>query len=675
MNAPHPVGTVAFMAINGTLQSVRIAEHLQGKLLVEDSQGEPHKISVARLLWVSDQRATNADALLAVMKTVHDDAAGWDAASAWEHLDDGTAPSDWAPDAFRDALPPDLRPPTLDALLFAVFHDRLRFRLRRGLVQPTSKEALTVALAERAARDKRERASAVAVTGLSAWLTEGSRPTGDPATHDAIAQHIDWLEQVAVFDRDAGDEAVDGIVKLLNGVGVEVGRAPLAYQAFQLLVRLGLFDKHENLALRRTKVKTTFGEEAKATAVKAAAAARWCDEVRVDYTDLYTVAIDAEQTKEVDDAFAIVGNELIVFIADITSLVPSGGLLDRMASERLTSLYLPTGTIPMLPSSISEEAGSLNAGERRPCLAMRMRFDATGAIADFAISLGVCKVDAQLTYVATDALLDEGVSTMTEQSASTLRTASRWMTHFSRHRASKGALLLQRKEVLLSVQDGQPSVEAVNANGPGRRLIGEMMVACCIGAARWCDEKQIPILYRCQPAPTESLSWTPADLRKPSHQASILRRLQPTSISVTRGPHFTLGTEGYTQVTSPLRRYHDLVVHQQIRAHLAGEVMPHNEVSLREIIEGSERRMSEIRRVEIESRRYWTLEYLRERPGQRFVAHVLRRINRGWLVQLESVMQQAILRTKRKMKPGAELTVVVMQVDARRNRLVVHEPE
>ena len=85
--------------------------------------------------------------------------------------------------------------------------------------------------------------------------------------------------------------------------------------------------------------------------------------------------------------------------------------------------------------------------------------------------------------------------------------------------------------------------------------------------------------------------------------------------------------------------------------------------------------MSEIRRVEIESRRYWTLEYLRARPSQRFVAHVLRRINRGWLVQLESVMQQAILRTKRKMKPGAELTVVVMQVDARRNRLVVHEPE
>jgi exoribonuclease-2 len=171
------------------------------------------------------------------------------------------------------------------------------------------------------------------------------------------------------------------------------------------------------------------------------------------------------------------------------------------------------------------------------------------------------------------------------------------------------------------------------------------------------------------------MSWTAAELREPSQQAAILRRLKPTSISVTKGPHFTLGTDGYTQVTSPLRRYQDLVVHQQIRAHLLNEEFPYDEAALLAIVERGERRLGDLRRVEIETRRYWTLEYLRAHPAKRYVAHVLRRINRGWLVQLDEVMQQAILRTKRKVKPGVQLMVAVVQVDARRNRLVVHEPE
>jgi len=41
--------------------------------------------------------------------------------------------------------------------------------------------------------------------------------------------------------------------------------------------------------------------------------------------------------------------------------------------------------------------------------------------------------------------------------------------------------------------------------------------------------------------------------------------------------HYGLNEKAYTHFTSPIRRYADLVVHQQLRAHLKGEPLPHTE--------------------------------------------------------------------------------------------------
>ena len=70
----------------------------------------------------------------------------------------------------------------------------------------------------------------------------------------------------------------------------------------------------------------------------------------------------------------------------------------------------------------------------------------------------------------------------------------------------------------------------------------------------------------------------------------------------------------YTQVTSPLRRYLDLVAHQQLRAHLRGE----NVLQAQEVLErvGAVAAVSNtVRRAERLARQHWTLVYLLQHPN------------------------------------------------------------
>jgi len=69
----------------------------------------------------------------------------------------------------------------------------------------------------------------------------------------------------------------------------------------------------------------------------------------------------------------------------------------------------------------------------------------------------------------------------------------------------------------------------------------------------------------------------------------------------------------YTQVTSPIRRYQDLIAHQQLRAHIRGQdLLTSEEVLLR--LGTAEAVMNTMRQVERLSNRHWTIVYLSETP-------------------------------------------------------------
>jgi exoribonuclease-2 len=84
-------------------------------------------------------------------------------------------------------------------------------------------------------------------------------------------------------------------------------------------------------------------------------------------------------------------------------------------------------------------------------------------------------------------------------------------------------------------------------------------------------------------------------------------------VGIQPGAHAGLGLTIYTRATSPLRRYLDLVVHQQLRLHLRGE-RPLDTQEILERIGTAEAAQGSLNQAEWLSERHWTLVYLLHHP-------------------------------------------------------------
>jgi exoribonuclease-2 len=129
--------------------------------------------------------------------------------------------------------------------------------------------------------------------------------------------------------------------------------------------------------------------------------------------------------------------------------------------------------------------------------------------------------------------------------------------------------------------------------------------------ARFALEQGIPIAFTTQDPPHSD--ERPEDL---AGMYALRRAFRPSQPGTTPGRHAGLGLETYVQVTSPLRRYLDLVAHQQLRAYLRGEDL----LDTQEILErvGATAAVAGgVRQAERLARRHWTLVYLMQHPGWR----------------------------------------------------------
>jgi exoribonuclease-2 len=126
--------------------------------------------------------------------------------------------------------------------------------------------------------------------------------------------------------------------------------------------------------------------------------------------------------------------------------------------------------------------------------------------------------------------------------------------------------------------------------------------------ARWCIERGIAIPFAGQAPPDKA--EVPQDL---AGMYAYRRRFKPTRLSVEPAEHSGLGLALYTRATSPLRRYSDLLVHQQIRSGLSGGLaLDAQQVSQR--VGESEAAGVAVRRAERLSNHHWKLVYLRRHP-------------------------------------------------------------
>ena len=133
---------------------------------------------------------------------------------------------------------------------------------------------------------------------------------------------------------------------------------------------------------------------------------------RVDFRDKEIFTIDSEDAKDLDDAVGVDKNDdgtytLYVHIADVSHYVKSGGMLDKEAVIRGTSVYMLDRVIPMLPKELSNGVCSLNQHEDRYALSVIMRIDKKGKVIDSNIVKSIINVTKRMNYHNVYALIEK----------------------------------------------------------------------------------------------------------------------------------------------------------------------------------------------------------------------------------------------------------------------------
>ena len=448
--------------------------------------------------------------------------------------------------------------------------------------------------------------------------------------------------------------------------------------AFDLMVALGLWDQHENLAIRRQNISSEFSADVyKATEQFLEMPPPDVDSAhRRDLTHLKVYTIDDESTSEIDDGLSLEvledGRDRIwVHIADPSRWVYPGDPLDQEAQRRTTTVYLPTGMIPMFPAELSTGPMSLTQGNICCALSFGIILSEDGALESYEIAVSQIKPTYRLTYDDVDEMLELGLQT----EAGLLKLAE-WASIRQKWRHAQGAISIQLPESSIKVNGDQVTIDIL-PDSMSRKLVAEMMILTGQVAARFGSEEGVPLPFRHQPQPDlpseeDLLQLAPGPVR-----ASAIRRCMPRSeVGTTPFRHASLGLDSYCQVTSPIRRYSDLLAHFQIKAHLRGEELPFTASELNLLISIVTPVAYEATLVERQTNRYWTLEFLKQHSGEVWRALVLRWLREHEnlaLIMLEDIGIEFPMRFQRGVHLGETLEVIVQEVDPRLDRLFLAE--
>lgn len=522
------------------------------------------------------------------------------------------------------------------------------------------------------ARRKREAERAEQEQALVEAMTTGRLP--DPLTSNQSAA-IELLRGFAVH----GEEYPRARAARPFLASITRQSGDLQRLCFELLVDTGVFPPDEPLELHRAEIPDRFPDAVLSQAASMPAAS---GSGRRDLTHLDAFTIDDPGTQDRDDALSVEalagtdGECLVgIHIADAGALIPAKSPIDREAGRRMSSLYLPERSIPMLPPDLTHRTGSLDPGRTSAAVTLIVRLDDAGNVLDREVTPSLLRSREALTYDEADCALQDKTSPRHEALAALhgIAAARRQV------RADAGAIELDQPEMSVKVSTaGEVTVKVLDRTSPSRRMVGELMVLCNTLLGELCRSEQLPSVYRLQAPPDLSDLPQPA----PSEEATVAqdmlrrylvgRRLRPAELDVVPGPHSSLGVPVYIQATSPLRRYPDLVLQRQISHFLASgkPLYPVDEII--SVAQRAEVQVREIARVEAQRNRYWFLKFLQvERPSTdadpdrgTFTAVVLETDpRRRALVELTEFPFRSRVELPRSYAPGETVTLALHGVD------------
>ena len=437
-------------------------------------------------------------------------------------------------------------------------------------------------------------------------------------------------------------------------------------------------------------------------------------EGREDLTHLPLPTIDPEDARDHDDAVWVErtsdgGYTAWIAIADVSSYVRKGTILDAESMKRGCSIYLPDRAIPMLPRPLSSNLCSLLPDVIRLCLCVVADIDAGGHVKRAKVVRGFMTSRAKLTYGGVARAL--GMSDVppkdpkAEELIDGLRVAQECSRLLRVQRMKRGSLDFDLPEAKIILDDkGHPKDVIKRTQDPGMKkayaLIEDLMLLANECVATWLTSLEIPTVYRVHAPPDEKklmilaamceqlgVPFDIEDARDPKKlqallksfaghpQANVLNMLllrsmkQATYDTVNIG-HFGLASKSYLHFTSPIRRYPDLVVHRTVHSELLGERGHKGTAAAEKLGEAAlaastaERKAMEIEREVVD---LYRAVMMRDRIGERYEGTVTALVGSGMFVQLDSPFVDVLVRLEDLGGDRWELDEEKMRVTAPRS--------
>jgi ribonuclease R len=308
------------------------------------------------------------------------------------------------------------------------------------------------------------------------------------------------------------------------------------------------------------------------------------------------ITIDDVTTRDMDDAIWVEitengGWHVVVMISDVAKVVPTHSELDRLAMSRVETRYYANGNSPMLPRRLADEKLSLWPGESKYVLVADIILGMDLSILETRLLWTAMTSEARLAFSDIPRILSD----REHQQHALIKLASQLANGLLTQRRNRGALAFyDLGRGLVTSEEGSLRQLRCREDTIGYVIIQELMILANMAVAEYAVKNDIPILFRNHIA--RSATPERRDLLKLLESMAIIPEVNIATVRHTTymmlnraeyGPvilgHFGLNLGAYTHFTSPIRRYADLVNHQQIRAYIQNEPLPHSKEEIQAI--------------------------------------------------------------------------------------------
>jgi hypothetical protein len=376
-----------------------------------------------------------------------------------------------------------------------------------------------------------------------------------------------------------------------------------------------------------------------------------------------------------------------VHVANPTAFFDKTHPLSGLAAHMTGTVYTPERSFPMFPSWATQ--GHFSLEPNRPVLTFSTKINASGKVLESKIQPGTIQNVVSITPSEVSSLLGHKAthettrmvvggepSVRTEKHEKPTISAQQLQDLQDMYTAAKGLWQARSKaggirmnntgnNVRVLEQPGQagltwnapsaeesrhvqgdPIIEVTNHVPKNlmhfgispENIVEEMMLLACSTAAAWCNDRKIPVMYRGTIEPPNSEAVSSETLKTQvlaqwDKHGEVPRGLSMRYIAslgraiIHSAPltHKFIGVSGYVKVTSPLRRFSDMIAHWQIEAALRYEAQSGNKFNAAEVTNGTRGVLPFTQQQMQES--IVTLS-----PRERIIASTMRASSRFWSI-------------------------------------------